>query len=344
MQPPDKPLVSLRHVAAAAGVSRMTASRALREGTPVGGDVRERVRAAAARLGYRRDRMVSELMRSFARQHVPEFREVLAALWWEPWPEMEGGNLGFHCELRRGLHAGAERFGCRIDDLLIPAKASRGALQRLLRARGIQGVLILPPADDSPAPELEWGELSVVAVGSSLQEPEMNRAQHHHYNAMSRALRAVRVKGYRRPAFLMQSRVEERARRAYLGAFLAWQGVEQANLVHPDAHDDDPKLPDWLRRARPDVVVAENDQLLGRLMRAEKRPQRVGWVSLDVNDPGGPIAGIYKDTRRMAECAVELLVHARWRRETGLPVEPLTLMNEGVWVEGQTLPRKSGGR
>jgi DNA-binding LacI/PurR family transcriptional regulator len=264
MDASGKPLISLRHVAAEANVSRMTASRALRWGTPVSAPVRERVQAAATRLGYHKDRLVSELMTSFARQHVPVFREVLAALWWEPWPDLQASPPGFNRELRRGLCLGAERFGCQIDDILIPDANPGRKLNRLLEARGIQGVLILPPPDDLQTPDLDWKKISVVTVGSSLREPELNRSQHHHYNAMSRVLQEVRKRGYRRPAFLMQKQLEERARRAYLGAFLAWQGSEQAGLVHPDAHDDDPKLPAWLRRVRPDVVVAENDQLRRR--------------------------------------------------------------------------------
>jgi hypothetical protein len=72
-------------------------------------------------------------------------------------------------------------------------------------------------------------------------------------------------------------------------------------------------------------------------MQAERLPPRLGWVSLDVNDAMGEITGIFKNTCRMAERAVELLMNERLRRETGLPKEPLTLMIEGMWIAGKTL-------
>lgn len=323
----------------------MTASRALREGTSVRAEVRARVRQAAARLGYHQDRLVSEVMTSFARQNVPAFRETLAALWWESWPELESPVASFNREMRRGLHRGAERFGCRIDDILIPSVHPGRVLSRMFTSRGISGVLILPPLrEDVPAPELPWDRLTAVTIGSSLRTPDLNRAQHHHYNAMSRVLRETALMGYRRPALLVQKRLEERTRRAYLGAYLAWQGAEHANLVHPDARHDDPSLPTWLKRVRADAVIAENEQLLASLVCSGRLSPSLGLVCLDVNEPSGPTTGIFENTQRTAESAVELLVHARLRRESGLPAEPLILMNEGIWVPGSTMkPRGHRG-
>src|SRR5262245_25256178 len=88
-----RPPISLRHVAEAAGVSRMTASRALRPGSPVAPAVRERVLAAARDLGYSPDKMVSEVMTSFVKRQPVKYRETLAVLWWpERWATMKSGD------------------------------------------------------------------------------------------------------------------------------------------------------------------------------------------------------------------------------------------------------------
>jgi hypothetical protein len=65
-------------------------------------------------------------------------------------------------------------------------------------------------------------------------------------------------------------------------------------------------------------------------------------VSLDVDDPAGRVSGIHKDTRRTGVCAIDLLLQARFRHETGIPREPISVMNEGVWVEGETLRADDG--
>jgi DNA-binding LacI/PurR family transcriptional regulator len=330
--------MSLRRVAELAGVSRMSASRALRGADGVGEAVRARVLAAAERLGYRQDPLVSELMTNFVRRRMPVHRETFAALWWQPWPDFDAAGPHYPLELRRGLHEGAERHGCKIDEMLIPEKRAGALLVRRMQARGIRGVIITPhPGVALCAPDLAWEKLSAVTIGSTLREPSLNRAQNHHYQAMQRALAEVERRGYRRPVLLMQAVVEEASRRAYLAAFLAMRGADRAADVHPDAHAGDESLAAWVRDRGADVVIAENDQLLAHLAWSFAMPAAIGGVSLDVSERAGTITGIYKDVRRLAACAVDLLLQARWRQETGLPESPLVLMNEGVWVKGTTL-------
>jgi DNA-binding LacI/PurR family transcriptional regulator len=336
-----KNFVSLRDVAEAAGVSRMSASRALREGTKVSAELRGRVRAAAERLGYRGDRLVSEVMGSFAGGRAVAYRETFAVLWWRPWPALNAEGAGFDAEIRRGLHDGAELHGCRLDEVLIPERNAAVVLRRRLRARGIAGVIITPPPEAGrAAPELPWAELSTVTLGSSLSKPTLHRAQNHHYQAMERVLEEVAARGYRRPVLLMQASVEERSHRAYLAAFLAWLGAERAGDVHPDARDTDPGLAAWARARGADVVIVENDRLLAAVRGRAEAPRGVGWVSLDVAERAGAVSGIFKDARRLGRATVDLLAQARRRRETGLPDAASVLMTEGVWCEGATLPAR----
>jgi LacI family transcriptional regulator len=336
-------LISLRDVAEAAGVSRMSASRALREGTKVSAELRGRVRAEAERLGYRGDRLVSEVMGSFAGGRAVGYRETFAVLWWRPWPALDTGGFDFAVEMRRGLHDGAELHGCRLDEVLIPERRAEAVLRRRLRARGIAGVIITPPpVAGMAAPELPWGEFSAVTLGSSLSRPALHRAQNHHYQAMERVLEEVAARGYERPVLLMQASVEERAHRAYMAAFLAWLGAKRAGDVHPDARDTDGGLAMWARARRADVVIAENDRLLNAVRGHAAAPCGAGWVSLDVTERAGEISGIFKDARRLGRVTVDLLAQARRRRETGLPEAATVLMTEGVWCEGATLRARQG--
>lgn len=335
MAPPG--LVSLRTVAEAAGVSRMTVSLALRDDPRITLAQRERVRAAARSLGWTPDRLVSEVMTSFVRRRMPTFRETLAVLWWRPWEELEALPTAFHRDLRRGLLEGAKSHGCRVDEFCIAGRNPSPALRRQLAARGIRGVIITPPPNETtPAPALAWERLSAVTVGSSLREPELNRAQHHHYNAMARTLAKLDALGAKRPVLLIQ---RGQARRAYLAAFLAWRGAECAGDINTDAYLE-PDLPAWIKGRRADVIITENDELLARAEIKGRLATQLGGVSLDVDNPQGVVSGMHKDTRRTGECAVDLLLQARFRHETGLPTEPLTVMNEGVWIEGATLLAK----
>jgi LacI family transcriptional regulator len=328
-------LVSLRAVADASGVSRMTVSLALRDDPRISPAQRARVQAAARALGWTPDRLVSEVMTSFVRRRVPTFRETLGVLWWRPWAELEALPTAFHRDLRRGILGAAARHGCKVDEFIIPARKDGPMLRRQMAARGIQAVIITPPSGEHiAAPALPWERISSVTVGTNLREPELNRAHHHHYNAMVRILSRLDALGCRRPVLVIQP---GQARRAYLAAFLAWLGPQRADDVNQDAYLE-PDLPAWVKARKADVIIAENDELLTRAAGRSVRPAtRFGGVSLDVDDPAGTVSGIYKDTRRTGECAVDLLLQARFRHETGLPAEPITVMNEGVWIAGDTL-------
>jgi DNA-binding LacI/PurR family transcriptional regulator len=333
-------VVSLRAVAEAVGVSRMTVSLALRDDGRIRPELRAKVREAAISLGWVADPLVSEVMRSFVRRRKPTFRETIAVLWWRPWEELEALPTAFHRELRRGLAEGAARHGCGLDEFTIPARNAGAVLRRQLKARGIRAVVITPPANERiPAPGLNWGELAAVTVGTALRVPELNRAQHHHYNAMGRVLDRLAALGCERPVLLTQ---RGQAHRAYLAAFLAWQGPDRAGDVNSEPYGEG-DLAGWVRRRRADVVVAENDELLAMAaVQGGALATRFGGVSLDVDDPAGRVSGIHKDTRRTGVCAIDLLLQARFRHETGIPREPISVMNEGVWVEGETLRADDG--
>ncbi len=335
-------VVSLRQVAEAAGVSRMTVSRAFRADSPMRAELRERVLAVARELGYEPDRMVTELMTSFVKRRPVKYRETLAALWWpERWqPQAAAG--GFNGEIRRGIESGAARHGCGVEHVVLSARPSGAALTRMLLARGIHGLIITPPPTaDALAPELNWNAFSAVCIGTTLREPRLHRAHVSHYTAMVLVLERLRKRGYRRPCLLLRHDLEERMRRAYAAAFTVWQ-EDGAERIWRAAGYESPGLIEWVRAHSPDVVIGDIDRWHDAL---SGHPAVRAFVSMDVETPDGLIAGHQQDTARIAEGAVDLLVQARLRHETGEPPSPLVMITTGRWVEGRSLPDgKSAGR
>ena len=328
--------VSLRQVAGAAGVSRMTVSRAFKPGASIRPEVRTRVLAVARELGYAPDQMVTELMTSFVKRRLVKYRETFAALWWpERWAWQRTG-IGLGAAMRRGLEKGAARHGCAVEHTVLAEKMSARSLMRMLKARGIRGLILTPPvtAETTP-PALDWNDFSVVIMGSSLRSPRLHRAQASHYAAMVGVLETVKRRGYRRPCLLVRIDLEERMQRAYAGAFLAWEPDGAERIWHASAPET-PGLKAWMEKTRPDVVIADTDGWRTVL------PPTMGegaFVSLAVEDPAGPITGNYQNFERVAESSVDLLAQARLRHETGEPAEPLIMLTTGFWVEGSSLRR-----
>ena len=338
---PDAPAtVSLRSIAEAVGVSRMTVSRAFKADSPIKPELREKILRTAKALGYAPDTMVSELMTSFAHRRQIHYQETFAALWWPLRWHNVNVRADFDAEIFRGLNEGAQLHGRTINHLVLSDEMTPRVLMRMFRARGIQGVILTPPLPaNTPAPKLDWDELSVVCIGSSLHEPVLNRAQANHYQCIVLALKTLEQRGYRRPCLLVRNDLEARTDRAYSAAFLAW-GHDPAR-VWRQTTPDPPALMAWLREREPDVIIGDCDKWQGDLPLDELG---CSYISLDVRDRQGPIAGIYQSTAHIATCAVDLLIRARLMHEQGVPAEPVVMLTTGSWYEGKGLRPPSDNR
>ncbi|MBC2595319.1 LacI family DNA-binding transcriptional regulator [Ruficoccus amylovorans] len=334
------PAVSLRYIAERVGVSRMTVSRAFKPDSSVKPELREKILRVAKELGYEPDAMVSELMTSFAHRRPVNFQETFAALWWpRRWYNLKVKS-DFDADIFRGLNEGAQLHGRTIDHIVLTEEMTPRVLMRMLHARNIQGVILTPPLPaNTPAPALDWEHLSAVSVGSSLREPALNRAQASHYQGAVLALRNLDRLGYKRPCLLVRTDLEERMNRAYSAAFLGWGHAPER--VWRQAEPDPAALADWLRRMEPDVVIGDCDKWIND---PPLKDSGCDYISLDVREWEGPIAGIYQSTARIAMCAVDLLIRARLMHEHGVPSEPLVMLTTGIWHEGKSLRSRQGKR
>lgn len=337
MTTPERPAhsasaFSMRDVAAAAQVSRMAVSRAFRTGASIRPELRARILEAAERLGYRPDPLVTKLMTSFAQRRPVNYRETLGVLWWPERWKRSVSPASFAAKLRAGLEASAVHHGCRIDHFIV-GKTSTAALARVLAARHIQGVILTPPTTpDAAPPPLDWTRLSVMVVGSSLREPAFNRVHQDHYAAMVSVVNRLRKRGFTRPALVVNPGLEERMQRAYTAAFLAHDAGPPSHVLHLRSFET-ALLAKRLKALRPDVVIIDTEARLPAVRRALGKMADCEMVSMDVKKLDGETSGIFQNPHRMAECAIDLLMQARLRHETGVPAEPMVILTPGVWVE-----------
>ena len=338
MPPPEKKksrIISLRDVAEEAGVSRMTASRALREGTQVSSELRAKVLAAAENLGYKTDQMVSQIMGSFAGQRQVDYRETIAVLWWPGrWALATLQDENYEVRTLRGLQIAAELHGCKLENISMTEDRPAQVMSRMLTARSIQGIILTPPRHyDQTAPDLDWDKFSVVSIGTTLHTPRFHRARVSHYNTMVLALQKLDQLGCKRPCLLVNEDLEKRMDRAYTAAFMAWNPKAASDRIWRKADMSERGLKTWIKARKPDVIIGDLAHWQPFLPEpyASKR-----FVALNVMDRTGDICGVLQNTELLAEQAVDLLMHARLRKQTGIPKSPTTTVNEGVWLSGKS--------
>lgn len=329
---------TLRQVAEKAGVSAMTVSRAFRPEASVDPQMRRRILDLARKLGYEPDPHVSSVMRAFVRRSRPDYRETLAFVGERRPTPSSFGERAFD-----GARQRAENLGYRMEPFWMKEMHLTFArLKRVLRHRNIRG-LLLCPFDSSPHMHvrLDWHRYALVAVGSSLWKPRINRAQPHHYMGMILALRSIRRISHGKIAFLISNLLHARSQGAYVSSFLTNQAASPRDLlgrIYRYTVWDPKRVLAWLKRVEPDVLLfAEPDNIPSLRKALTGSQKKIGIASLDVWENMADVAGIDQHSDIIGAQAVDVVLNEIRLGEWGVPKHPKTLMLEGSWRDGASL-------
>jgi LacI family transcriptional regulator len=224
-------------VARAAGVSQPTVSRALRDDPRVAAETRERVKAAAASLGY----VTSRRGRSLSTRSTGQVAVVVGAL----------GNA-FYVEAVERLHAELEAAGRRLVVLTdrpvldaSPAAPDGEAIERLLDG-GVDGAILATSLLGSSLPvELAARGLPTVLFNRTLDGDAVDACESENEDGARQVARELLALGHRRigaifgPLQTSTGRDREVAFRAALaeaGAPLAPERVRHGSFTHETGH------------------------------------------------------------------------------------------------------------
>lgn len=354
MPPPDQtpqgnaPPPTLRDIARSLGVSHTTVSLGLRNDPSIPAATRERVHAAADRMGYRSNVLVSSLMTQVRSKHQKSVPEVVAFLSGGPtaddW-EQHSACVGFFA----GARQQAPKLGMRVEPFWLgPGGAASAATCRMLRARAIRGVLIAP----FPVPvyqyELDWARLICVGLGYVFKDHPLHRATHNHFRGVFTACENLVRLGYRRIGLMLESSQNSRVGYNWLGGYLAAQGTLHTTPLEPlltTETVDTAAVKAWLKRQRPDAVVGFGPKQYVALEQAGCRlPDDLAFAALDIEQMNlahvAEPAGINQNLDRIGATAVDILATQLYHNEQGFPSHPVLSMIEGRWVEGRTAPER----
>jgi DNA-binding LacI/PurR family transcriptional regulator len=342
---------TLRQIARQAGVSSMTVSRALGNRPRIAAETREKILKIAKKLGYRPDPQITKLMHHLRSGLRPQFQSVICGV--TNWPT-EAKPPYFEA-LLKGAERQAMSRGYGFSVLKFMPEPGAGArLQRMLRSRGVEGVLLLPqraPLDLTAL--LDWREFSAVAVSMSVVGPEVNRAAPHHFANTLQLCRELTRLGYRRIGLVIDGGQDSRVNHGFSAAVVShgWHEAKEAvsPLVVTGSLRD--ALEPWFQRERPDAIVTTDENSArecARLLRV-KIPGPVGFASTSLQAPAGPagqvpvIAGIDERPEEIGAIGVDLLAGMVERRVRGLPSAPTSTLVAGRWRVGLSCGRKKTG-
>jgi DNA-binding LacI/PurR family transcriptional regulator len=329
--PKKKP--TLRAIAERAGVSHMAVSLALRDSPRIPAETREKIKRVAAEMRYQPDPQLSKLMFHLRKGRQSAFKSTIAALTTIP-VGMEQHYVSQLAESAR-RRASVLGYGFELFRFKLGQKSAAG-LGRILRSRGVEGVLLLPM---QRAVELrgllDWSHFAVVAATYGVIAPEMHRVVPHQFGNTLLLCRQLAQRGFRRIGLVMPEAFDLNVNYGFSGA-VAWHnmrgGAESvAPLIIPQVTA--PAVREWFRRERPDVIIlaGESDKrLISDALGREGA--RIEYAVTDWT-PDARSCGIDERPEEIGAAAIDLLNAKILTGERGVPVVPSVLMVGGRWVE-----------
>lgn len=334
---------TLRMIAARAGISSPAVSMALRNHPRIAVATRQRVLRIAEEMGYRPDPEVSKLMNHLRLRRKPRFRSVITAL--TSIPEKE--ERPYNRQLIEGAEARADQLGYRLAVLRVEPTVSRSAaLQRMLRSRGVEGLLLLPMRAASPLDDLvDWTQFSVVAATRSVTAPEFHRVLPHHFGNTLEICEQLERLGYRRIG-LVSNRGFDLVTSPGLAAGVVWQHIQgRAEAVAPLLHDGERPngVRAWFAGEKPDAIIARGVPDAEAIV-ADLRlrfPGRIGVAVTNLEGSRG-FAGMDVHPYDIGAAAIEQL-HARLQSsQKGVPHLAVETLVKGSWFAGPSV--RSGAK
>lgn len=347
----DRSKISLKHIAEAAGVSKVTVSRALRNHPNLPEKTRNRIQQLAAKMGYIPDPKLAELMARLRSRQAHTHQSTIAALWDSPdlttaaghdWSKHQKGENEM-----MGIRERCAELGYQLDEFFLKDYSADGRqLTRVLWNRGIAGIILVACAKPGTTVHLDWSRFSAVTSGFTLKSPDLPRVATDHFRTMLQIMKNLQQKGYRRIGLAVSETVDNRVQNQWRAGYLVHNSLHPPEHTLPVLINSQMKKSDfvaWMDEHRPDVIISggDNDLIWNWLQELRIRiPKDLGFVSFHLKSypaDSSFITGMDHQNRLKGRAAVDMLVRQLHSNEIGIPSQPGILLLPARWVSGQTI-------
>jgi DNA-binding LacI/PurR family transcriptional regulator len=344
--------VTLKDIAKRVGVGKTTVSMALRENHRVSLVRRREIQRMAKQMGYVPDPFLSGLA-AHSRERTPTKSHGVLA-WVNHWDDPKR-LLQFN-EFKgywRGASKAASQFGYHLDEVRWERNCTAKRFERILLARGIEGVLVPPHHELLDWEDFDWNKFSVIRFGMSVQNPDSNLVTSDTFRAIVMAIKQIHDYGYRRIGVTINEEFNQRLGGNFLSGLYYVQTLLDLKKPLPplitflkkrtadELSRQKAALKSWLNKFKPDAILTADIEVPPMLRELGLRiPQDLAVAGTSVLDLPGIDTGIDQHPEAIGRIAVEMLVKQLNVNERGEPIDPCRILVESRWKDGNSLPPK----
>lgn len=335
------PRITIRDIAARAGVHFSSVSLALRNSPKLRPELRDKIQAIARDLGYVPDPVLNALNVYRQSRRPARFQSTIA--WINNWPvKDEMRSIRSFADYFRGASERARQLGYQIEDFWMHAPGmTPAAASSILRARGVRGLLIGPQPFAHTTLDLDVADFSALAFGYSLQPARLHIVTNHQFQSVVLAVHELQALGYRRIGLCLKEDWDEKVNNHYLGGLLFAQHRMPARrrvspLLSPES--DRESFVAWFKLHRPDSIIAIDRATRSWVESLGLRvPDDIGLANLNATPSDQWLAGVHQNDRLIGATAMDVLAGMISRNERGVPATPIRTLVEGVWHPGASV-------
>jgi LacI family transcriptional regulator len=218
-------------------------------------------------------------------------------------------------------------------------------LMRVLRARGIRGVIIIPRLEHlQPRLHLDWSALAAVEIGRTLWNPRnLHHVETSDYNKVIEAIHLLKKAGYKRIGMAIEPMQNQHQRGTYYAAYLVSQlrqpEAQRIPVLASTGPWSEETFRAWIARYKPDVLFIHHAPEICGWLKAMKMkwPEDISLFCVNARD--GRMSGMVRDYPGLGRSAVEMLSLLLEGGEIGLPARPRSWLVDEFWQAGSTLSR-----
>ncbi|MET0263116.1 MAG: LacI family DNA-binding transcriptional regulator [Rariglobus sp.] len=352
--PPESPTLSA--IALKAGVAKSTVSMALRNHPRISKKQCLRIQKLAARMGYKSNALLGQLMHELRRSRKQKYVATLAFVNASRDPKIRA-NISIVNDWLTGAEQRAEKLGYSLDHFwLHEPDITPERLSKIMRARNVQGVAFYALDKDSHLQNYAslWQQLPSVTVGARHHAPSLHFVSNDHYSTAFRACDQLWAHGYRRIGMFTENWIDDILEHRFVGGYLARQGpannvpilyiTHESGILQQSEPRHQQAFVEWMETHRPDALLCLSSYVLTWLKEMGLRvPQDIGVALLDLpKEMKGVAAGMEQNPLWTGMSAIDVLVGQILRRETGVPLFQQGTLIESLWTPGPTVKFQPG--